>query len=141
AASPTGTWPGPGTGARPIGDDLAASAALVLAVRNLLVAERDGGLAIVPHHSDDWYGGGIEIHDAPTAYGTLSFAIRWHGKRPALLWDLAPHPGLSAVTLTAPGLDRTWQTTEIRGDALLGEVEPPAGLAPVELVAEHPDID
>lgn len=141
AASPTGTWPGPGVGPRPIGDDLAASAALVLAVRNLLVAERPDGLALLPHHSDDWYGGGIELHDAPTAFGSLSFAIRWHGKRPALLWELSAHPGSEPVVLTAPGLDPTWRTTEIRGDALLGEVEPPAGLASVALVSEHPDID
>lgn len=140
-ASSTGTWPGPGPSTRPIGDDLAAPAALVLAVRNLLVAERRDGLALVPHHPDEWYGGGIELHDAPTAFGTLSFAIRWHGTRPALLWDLTPHPEIGPVTLTAPGLDPTWRTTEPRGDALLAEVEPPEGAETVELVAEHPDID
>jgi hypothetical protein len=140
-ASATGTWPGPGVGARPGGDDLAASAALVIATRDLLVAERPDGLAILPHHPDRWYGGAVELHDAPTAFGTISFAIRWHGTRPALLWELHPHEGLGTVALTAPGLDPSWRTTETRGDALLGEVAPPEGAEALTLVAEHPDID
>lgn len=140
-ASATGTWPGPGPGARPIGHDLAADAALVLAVRNVLVAERDDGLALLPVHPDGWYGGAVELHDAPTAFGRLSYAVRWHGTRPALLWDLEPHPGLGPVRLTVPGLDPGWSTTELRGDALLAEVTPPAVAEPLLLVAEHPDID
>lgn len=141
AASSTGTWPGPGAAARPCGDDLAAAAAVVLATRDLLVAERRDGLAILPHHPDRWYGGAVELHDAPTAFGHLSFAIRWHGRRPALLWELAPHPGTGPVALTAPGLDPTWRSTEVRGDALLGEVDPPEGAEELTIVAEHPDID
>ena len=92
-------------------------------------------------HPDGWYGGKVELHDAPTAHGRISFAIRWHGTRPALLWELEPHEGDPPVTITVPGLDPTWSTIELRGDALLAEVAPPAGLAPIELVAEHPDID
>ncbi len=141
AASPTGAWPGPGPGGRPVGQDLAASAALVLAARSLLVAERGDGLALLPVHPDGWYGGGIELHDAPTAFGHLSYAIRWHGTRPALLWELTPHPGTGPVRLTVPGLDPHWSTTELRGDALLAEVAPPVGLDQITLVSEHPDID
>ena len=40
---------------------------------------------------DAWLGQGIEVHDAPTHHGVLSFAVRWHGDRPALLWELTPH--------------------------------------------------
>lgn len=140
-ASPTGAWPGPGPAGRPTGHDLAASAALVTAARNLLVAERPDGLALLAVHPDGWYGGGVELHDAPTAWGRLSYAIRWHGTRPALLWELAPHPGVGPARLTVPGLDPTWSTTELRGDALLAEVAPPAGAEALELVVEHPDID
>lgn len=140
-ASATGTWPGPGPGGRPVGHDLAADAALVVAVRTVLVAERPDGLALLPVHPQDWYGGAVELHDAPTSFGRLSYAIRWHGTRPALLWDLDPHPGVGPVRLTVPGLDPTWSTTEVRGDALLAEVAPPAVAEAMVLVAEHPDID
>lgn len=141
AASATGSWPGPGPGGRPAGHDLVAAAALVIAARGLLVAERPGGLALLPVHPDGWYGGGIELHDAPTTFGRISYAIRWHGTRPALLWELDPHPGVGVVRLTAPSLDPAWSTTEQRGDALLADVAPPAGLDPIDLVSEHPDID
>lgn len=140
-ASATGTWPGPGPGGRPIGHDLAASAAMVLAARSLLVAERPEGLALLPVHPDGWYGGGIELHDAPTAFGRLSYAIRWHGTRPAVLWEFEPHPGVGPVRLTVPSLDPAWSSTDPRGDALLAEVSPPAGLDQIALVPEHPDID
>jgi len=60
------------------------------------------------------------VHDAPTAFGRLSYAVRWHGARPALLWDLEGHPGVGPVVLTAPGLDPTWQASALRGEALLG---------------------
>lgn len=140
-ASSTGAWLGPGPGGRIVGHDLAASAALITAVRNLLVTERHGGLALLAHHPDAWYGGGVEAHDVPTAAGKISYAVRWHGTRPALLWDLSPHEGVGPVTLTIPGLDPSWSTTEVRGETLLAEVAPPEGLEPVTLVAEHPDID
>lgn len=143
-ASTTTTWPGPGQAggsvARLVGDDLAAQANFVLAVRGLLLAEREDGIAIVPHHPDAWYGGGIEVHEAPTNFGTFSFAVRWHGTRPALLWQLDPHPGVGPVTLTAPGLDPTWRTVEPRGETLLSEVPTPSDVERVSMVVEHPDI-
>ena len=62
----------------------------------------------------------LGVHDAPTHFGHLSYAVRWHGPRPALLWELKPHPGVGRVTLTAPGLDPGWSSTEFRGESLLG---------------------
>lgn len=134
-------WSGPGPDGRPIAHDLAASAAFISALRRALVVETPDGLALLPSHPDGWYGGGVEVHDLPTEWGRLSYGVRWHGIRPALLWELEPHPGLGPVTLTAPGLDPTWSSTEARGEALLGEVVPPRGLSSLTVVAEHPDID
>ncbi|MCU1371170.1 MAG: hypothetical protein JWO77_2364, partial [Ilumatobacteraceae bacterium] len=139
-AGPTGAWSGPGRSGRGIGHDLAASAALLVAARSILISERCDGLALLPVYPATWYGAGVEIHDAPTAAGALSYAIRWHGLRPALLWELAPHPGCGPVTLTIPGLDPAWSTTERRGDALLAEVTPPDGVELVREVAEHPGL-
>jgi len=143
--SPTGAAPGPGyRGAngdgRPIGHDLAAAAAVVVGCRALLVAEHPDGLDLLPVHPAGWYGAGVELHDAPTVHGRLSYAVRWHGTRPALLWDLEPHPGCP-IRIAVPGLDPHWSTTERRGDALLADVAPPEGIDLIREVAEHPDIE
>jgi hypothetical protein len=130
-ATPTWTWPEavhPRLEGGCMGDGHHgwAAADLLTFVRNLLVRETlDGGLALcslVPTH---WLGQQLEVHDAPTHHGLLSFALRWHGDRPALLWELQPHDGATAVRITAPGLDPSWSTTELRGDALLAPVPPP----------------
>ena len=120
-----------------------ASAELLMFVRDLLVREvppaevpGDGGdqdvLALSTLVPEGWYGQGWEVHDAPTAFGRISYAVRWHGDRVALLWEVEPHPGQGPVRLVSPGLDPTWSTTDLRGEALLGPVPapPPAPSAP-----------
>src|SRR5581483_1204947 len=105
-----------------------AAADFLTFVRNLLVREVDGPedvLALCSMVPEQWLGRGLEVHDAPTHYGTLSYAVRWHGDRPALLWELTPHDGVAPPRLTAPGLDPSWSSTELRGDALLAPVPAP----------------
>jgi hypothetical protein len=110
-ASPTFTWPDGGRSA----------AELVLLVRSLLVREVGNGLALCAELPPDWRGFPLEVHDAPTAHGSISYAVRWHGARPALLWELVPPPGgAGTVVVTAPGLDPSFRSTEVRGEALLG---------------------
>jgi len=107
------------------GHDLVAGAAWLICVRNLLVVESPAPgppeLALCSVLPESWRGQSFEIHGAPTAYGTLSYAVRWHGARPALLWELEPHPALATtpVRLRAPGLDVSWSTQDLRGDVLL----------------------
>jgi hypothetical protein len=55
----------------------------------------------------------------------VSFAVRWHADRPALLWDHQPRGG-RPVDLRAPGLDPRWSSSEPRGEALLSPVALPA---------------
>jgi hypothetical protein len=105
-----------------------AAADFLNLVRNLLVREVDDGLVLLSVLPDEWVGQPLEVHDAPTHHGRFSFAVRWHGERPALLWELQPHPGVERVTLTAPTLDESWSSTELRGEALL----PPVAGAPGE---------
>ena len=139
SASPTWTWPEaihprlPG-GCMGDGHHGWAAADFLSFVRMLLAREVPGGLALSSAVPPTWLGQGWEVHDAPTAHGLLSYAVRWHGERPALLWELTPHadgaPG-GEVRLTAPGLDPAWSTTELSGEALLSPVtappdEPPA---------------
>jgi hypothetical protein len=138
-ASPTFAWPtavpaaplDAGTG---LGHDPAANAALVAALRHLLVDEADGlgppGLVLSPSVPEAWLGAGWEVHDLPTAHGRLSYAVRWHGDRPALLWELEPRADDLVgdgrpVVLTIPGLDPSWRSTELRGEALLAPVAVP----------------
>jgi hypothetical protein len=65
------------------------------------------------------------VHDLATTFGRLSYAIRWHGERPALLWELVPHDGVGGVRLTTPALDPSWSSTEAAGEALLAKVPVP----------------
>jgi hypothetical protein len=131
AATPTWTWPEavhprlPG-GCMGDGHHGWAAADFLSFVRMLLVREvPGGGLALSSAVPDAWLGQGWEVHDAPTANGHLSYAVRWHGDRPALLWELTPHPGASdPVRLTAPGLDPSWSTLALTGEALLAPVQP-----------------
>ncbi|MGQ0434467.1 MAG: hypothetical protein ACT452_18935 [Microthrixaceae bacterium] len=119
-ASSTWTWATP-----EVGHDLTANAALVSAVRALLVTDARLGLSLSPLVPEAWLGQGWELHDAPTRHGQLSFAVRWHGERPALLWELAAHPGDAPITITAPGLDPSWSTQAPAGEALLAPVAVP----------------
>lgn len=129
-ASPTWTWAGPHDG-----HALVVGAALVVGVRNLLVTEAASGapaLELAPHVPGSWLGQGWEVHDLPTGSGRLSYAVRWHGDRPALLWELEPWPGAPPVELTIPGLDPTWSSTLPSGEALLAPVAVPE--RPAEVV-------
>jgi len=123
-ASATGTWPEvvhPRTGSGSAGDGhhSATGAEVLRFVRDLLVAETERGLALCRMLPPEWRGQGFEVHDAPTAFGRLSYAVRWHGARPALLWDIEGPPGVGPVVLTAPGLDPAWRASAPRGEALL----------------------
>jgi len=132
AASGTFSWPHAihpthGGGTAGDGHDLRTSALFLLAVRSLLVHDpiddRTGpALVLCPVLPAEWEGQELEVHDAPTSVGQLSFAVRWHGVHPALLWELRPHDGIGPVTIRAPGLDPTWSTTAPKGEQLLGAV-------------------
>jgi hypothetical protein len=113
----TGTWRWPEHDADVAGD-------LVDHVRSLLVDDRAGHLDLNPVVPTTWLGQGWEAHDLPTVHGPVSFAVRWHADRPALLWE-HEHRGGHPVALRAPGLDPTWSSTDPRGEALLGPVALP----------------
>jgi hypothetical protein len=128
AATPTWTWPEaihprePG-GCMGDGHHGWAAADFLGFVRSMLVREagpRD--LALCSMLPDAWLGQGLEVRGAPTAAGRLSFALRWHGERPALLWELDRHAGIGPVRLTAPGLDPAWSSDHASGEALLSPV-------------------
>ena len=103
-------------------------------LRNLaerLVHPSADGLDLLVAVPDSWLGQPIEVHGLATPRGRLGLAVRWHGERPALLWELEPHPlprpGMDAVVLRVPSLDRAFSPTEPSGEALLAA---PAGWVP-----------
>jgi hypothetical protein len=91
-----------------------ADAALLDAVRALLVRDTDDGVTLLPAWPAEWNGQPLDVRAAPTGRGPVSYSVRWHGERPALLWE-SPE----GVRVSAPGLDPAWSTTEARGEALL----------------------
>ena len=135
-ATPTGTWPAivhprTGRGSAGPGHDPIATAELLLLTRDLLVREGASGLVLCSAWPDAWLGQSLEVHDAPTALGRCSFAVRWHGERPAVLWEVeepeidpqaasqTPPASGAPFALRVPGLDPTWSTPARKGEALL----------------------
>ncbi len=134
------------------GHDLRINALVVRCVRAMLihdsgphfaqgssVAGLGGGLdqqpcqlSIAHVWPDSWLGAEVEIQNFAARCGKVSWAVRWHGERPALLWEIKPHEHDGAgrdrserdgqaplLVLTAPGLDRTFISHDWEGEALL----------------------
>ena len=108
--------------------DLAAR--FVLGVRNLLVTESAEGVDLLPNFPAAWRGGSLEVKGLATAHGRCSYAIRWHGYRPALLWEFEPHPSRTPPVLRCSTLDPTWETTDLKGEVLLAGTSQDLGDAP-----------
>jgi len=91
-------------------------------------------LVLAPVVPSSWLGQSWEVHGLPTSVGTLGYAVRWHGQRAALLWEIEPFPGVAGVRLRAPGLDASWSGSGWSGEALLGVLPAgSAGAGPVEV--------
>ncbi len=123
------------------GFDVAELAETRLALLDALVADTQQGPAILAVFPDAWAGQGVEAHGVRTAWGQVSFALRWHGSRPALLWEVTPSvPGAettrTAPVVSAPGVDPAFSATQWSGEALLVQPlpaeEPTASDAPGE---------
>jgi hypothetical protein len=124
AATSTWTWPAlidpqSGRGCGGEGHHRGVVAELCSLVRNLLVREVPGGLALLSLMPEGWLGQPVEVHDAPTHAGQLSYAVRWHGERPALLWELRGRDGIDPIKISIPGLDPGWSSMQSAGEALL----------------------
>ena len=84
----------------------------------MVALQRDGSVQIfgrgIPRL---WLGANLECHRvAAGPLHTVSFGIRWHGEKPALLWEVA---GPAGIQLTAGKCDPTWTSVEATGETLL----------------------
>ncbi len=88
-------------------------AALLNAVHDLLISARHDVVDIAPSLPTEWLGVDLAAHDIPLRHGLLSFAIRWHGDRPALLWEAS-----TALELRSSLLAPSWATRDRSGEVL-----------------------
>lgn len=121
-----------GTPVGALGYDPGAVAARASAVLDLVVRDDPDGPALAPVWSRSWWGRSVEAHRVLTRFGWTSFALRWHGSRPAVLWEVEPSWGVdpeAPPVVRAPALDPKWQARAWSGEALLGEVAPPENVS------------
>lgn len=75
----------------------------------------DGGRLLTGGMPTAWLGNNFEVHGLPTSpSSSVSFAVRWHGERPAVLWEQQGGP----IELSAPDVDPGWTTVESSGEML-----------------------
>jgi hypothetical protein len=105
------------TGARPSEPPAGIRAIAWLAAG--LVRATPAGADLLADFPAAWAGQSVEVYGASVQQATIGFALRWHGQRPALLWEAS-----EAMRLTCSGLDPSWSATGARGDALLAPFSP-----------------
>lgn len=95
---------------RPVGPPVGVMA---IAWLETLLAERG---ALVPHGlPPSWWRQSVEVYGVPTGDSSaVSFALRWHGDRPAVLWEQSG----DAIELIAPMMAPEWRTTDATGESL-----------------------
>jgi hypothetical protein len=121
-----------GVPAGELGFDPGAVAARALAAIDLAMVDGPHGPVLLSGWPEQWWGRSVEAHGVHTRWGRASFGLRWHGTRPAVLWQIDADPRVAvddaAPVLTCPALDPSWRGEGWSGEALLGEVTPPDGL-------------
>ena len=93
----------------------ASPAGVLLRARDGLVRDTETGLELF--HAPPVPGVDLEVHDAPTRFGRISFALRWHGEHPALLWEVTD--AQRGLVIRVPGLAPEWSTPDPVGETLL----------------------
>jgi hypothetical protein len=66
-------------------------------------------------------GQSFDVNDARAGEAVVSYAVRWHGERPAVLWESSV-----PITVRCSVVDPSWQAEGTRGDALLVAPRPEA---------------
>ncbi|MCB1027368.1 MAG: hypothetical protein KDB24_06360, partial [Microthrixaceae bacterium] len=100
-------WPDVVHPTRPLGvGDHGASVAtmglLVAAALDLAAPLAGDSVSAFVAFPSAWWGRPAQFSDLPVADGTVSCALRWHGARPALIWELTPWASLGGRPAPAP---------------------------------------
>ena len=99
--------------------EIAGTVRQIAWIESQLVAQRrDGVIEICPCGIDkSWLGVNFECHKLlASPEHAISYAVRWHGEKPALLWEI---DGPVGAKVAASAIDRTFSSTEMRGETLL----------------------
>ena len=83
-------------------DSAYARGTILMALRATVVAERADSVALLPGFSERWLGRPIDVERLPVRAGRLSFSIRWHGARPALLWEARSERARASTAARSP---------------------------------------
>jgi len=92
---------------------------LIAWVESLLAAPLgDGTCSLMPSgFPEGWLGQNFETYLLPASPSQqISYAVRWHGERPAVLWEIT---GEGRLPLNAGAADPAWSSVEPSGEALL----------------------
>jgi hypothetical protein len=84
---------------------------------HVIRADDPAVVAVLPDVPSAWRGQPLDVRNCGTPNGRVSFSVRWHGDRPAFLWERSG--GSDVVEMRCPGLDAEWSTLERSGEALL----------------------
>jgi len=109
-ASPTWSWADGHTNAH--------GAHVLRCARHLLVDESPATVDLVPNLPVAWRGEALEAHRVPVGAGDLSWGLRWHGPRPALLWQLERRSE-ARFEIRVPSISEEWSSHDDSGEALL----------------------
>jgi hypothetical protein len=134
-ARPTAVWPDlldplTGGGCGVDGHDPVVTARYWSTLRSALLADDDGGVDLLPAWPPAWRAAPVEAHQLPSRHGLVSFALRWHGDRPALLWSVDGATGPLVVRASGPA--PSWSSTDAAGEVLLPRVPSDVGPGSVQ---------
>jgi hypothetical protein len=116
-ATPTFTWPEaihPRLKGGCMGDGHHgwAAADFLSFVRNVLVRESGADeLALLTLLPAEWEGKAVEVSNAVTAFGSVSYRLRWQGSTAVLEWEKSS----PSTELTAPSLAPEWRSNAATG--------------------------
>lgn len=84
--------------------------------RSLAEPRSDGGCVLLPDgHPAGWLGANWEAYHLPAGpRSRISYAVRWHGERPAVLWEVEGEP----VEVRGGPAAGGWHSADPRGEAL-----------------------
>ena len=97
-------------------DPLRLAAAIRAAAEALARVGPGGAVDLFRGFVPSWRGSSFDVRNIPVTGGRLSAAVRWHGQRAAVLWEV---DGPNDVTITCRSIDSAWSASGRRGDALL----------------------
>jgi len=101
-------------------DRLPEAVRTILGTRALLVDDGESSVDLLVNLPASWRGESLEVMNVPVSEGRLSFGVRWHGPRPALLWQIDTDSTLP-FAITATSIDPEFRSNEPEGEVLLAD--------------------